>query len=132
MDPLTGPLTDASTCRDAPRPLDPAAAVENDLVVEVHAGADVVRDDGDDLADLRPARAAAHVHVAVLFGEPVDLGLRVLHDEPVAGTAFREVARQRLRAGVGDGARPLTTVARIRSAQSSSGTLPSAMHDLSP
>jgi len=47
--------------------------VQDDLVVEVDARTDVVRDDGDDLADLRPARAAADVHVPVLLGEAVDL-----------------------------------------------------------
>src|SRR5262249_5847852 len=81
---------------------DAPAAVRDDLVVHVRAAAGVVGDDGHDLAYLRPVRAGAEIDVAVLLGQRVDRGVRVLDDEAVPATAalLDGIGGQRLRAGV--------------------------------
>ena len=109
-----------------------AGAVDDDLVVHVGAAAGVVGDDRDDLADVWARAAGADVDVAVLLREGVYSTISPW-PPPLASSAGSFVSvfepESRIaRSGVGR----LTTVARMRSAQSSSGTEPFAMHERSP
>ena len=59
---------------------DVTASVEDDLVVHVHRHSRMVRNDRNAVADVGPARTSAHVDVAVLLVQRIDLRLRVLDE----------------------------------------------------
>src|SRR5690606_9317241 len=72
------------------------------LVLQVHAGTDVVRNDGDPLAEAQGPIARRNVDLAVLLAQPHDLRCGMLDDVAMTriGEADVAIARQRLRAGV--------------------------------
>src|SRR4051794_3431960 len=94
-------LSQEAACGDRPDCFHAAAAVGDDLVVQVGGAAGVVGDHLDALADLRLAGAAAEVDVAVLLGLAVGDRFRVVGEVAVAALAGRVVG-ERLRAAVED------------------------------
>src|SRR5436309_10339590 len=83
-DDITPSSAHCSARRDGPRDFDRAAAHAVDLVDHVAHDTAVVRHDADHVTDLRALAARREVDDAVLFREPGDDGVRILHEVAVA------------------------------------------------
>src|SRR5436190_8078182 len=71
-------------------------------VDQVDDWTDMVRDDGDDLAERRPASARRHGDDAVVVVDPLDHEVGIAEDRAVALAPRRAVLRERLGPGVDD------------------------------